>query len=47
MIATGIIVIGIIVYAVWAAKKIHKKQKNGTCCGGGCSGCVDKKYCNR
>ena len=39
MIVTGIIVLGVAAYAVWAVRKIHRNRKNGSCCGGSCSGC--------
>ena len=38
MLVTGIIVLGVAVYAVWAVRKIRKDRKNGACCGGSCSG---------
>ena len=40
MLVTGIILIGIVFYAIWAVRKIHKNRKNGSCCSGSCSGCV-------
>ena len=43
MLVTGIIVLGVAVYAVWAVRKIRKDRKNGSCCGGSCSGCVGKE----
>ena len=43
MLVTGIIVLGVAVYAVWAVRKIRKDRKNGACCGGSCSGCVGKE----
>ena len=42
MIVTGIIVLGVAAYAVWAVRKIHRNRKNGSCCGGSCSGCEEK-----
>ena len=42
MLVTGIILIGIVFYAIWAVRKIHKNRKNGSCCSGSCSGCVGK-----
>ena len=47
MLVTGIIVLGVAVYAVWAVRKIRKDRKNGACCGGSCSGCVGKEYCSK
>jgi hypothetical protein len=47
MLVTGIIVLGVAVYAVWAVRKIRKDRKNGSCCGGSCSGCVGKEYCSK
>lgn len=47
MLVTGIIVLGVAVYAVWAVQKIRKDRKNGSCCGGSCSGCVGKEYCSK
>ncbi|WP_368200134.1 FeoB-associated Cys-rich membrane protein [Blautia wexlerae] len=46
MLVTGIILIGIVFYAIWAVRKIHKNRKNGSCCSGSCSGCVGKEYCS-
>lgn len=43
MIVTGIIVLGVAAYAVWAVRKIHRNRKNGSCCGGSCSGCEGKE----
>lgn len=43
MLVTGIIVLGVAVYA----RKIRKDRKNGSCCGGSCSGCVGKEYCSK
>ena len=43
MLVTGIIVLGVAVYAVWAVRKIRKDRKNGACCGG----CVGKEYCSK
>lgn len=47
MIVTGIIVLGVAAYAVWAVRKIHRDRKNGSCGGGSCSGCVGKVYCSK
>ena len=47
MLVTGIIVLGVAVYAVWAVRKIRKDRKNGSCCGGSCSGCVGKESCSK
>lgn len=47
MLVTGIIVLGVAVYAVWAVRKIRKDRKNGSCCGGSCSGYVGKEYCSK
>lgn len=47
MIVTGIIVLGVAAYAVWAVRKIHRDRKNGSCCGGSCSGCVGQEYCSK
>ncbi|MFR8290101.1 FeoB-associated Cys-rich membrane protein [Blautia obeum] len=47
MVITGIIVIGVIAYAIWAIRKIRRSRKNGSCCSGSCSGCVGKKYCSK
>ena len=38
MVITGIIIFGITVYAVWAVRKVRRDRKNGSCCGGSCSG---------
>lgn len=46
MIVTGIIVLGVAAYAVWAVRKIHRDRKNGSC-GGSCSGCVGQEYCSK
>ena len=43
----GIIIFGITVYAVWAVRKVRRDRKNGSCCGGSCSGCIGEKYCNK
>lgn len=34
MVITGVIIIAIVVYAIWAIRKIHRNRKNGSCCGG-------------
>ena len=47
MFITGIIIFGITVYAVWAVRKVRRDRKNGSCCGGSCSGCIGEKYCNK
>ncbi|MDD3340382.1 MAG: FeoB-associated Cys-rich membrane protein [Lachnospiraceae bacterium] len=48
MVITGIIILGIVVYAVWAIRKIYRNHKNGSCCGGSsCSGCSGKGYCGK
>ena len=47
MVITGIIIFGITVYAVWAVRKVRRDRKNGSCCGGSCSGCIGEKYCNK
>ena len=36
MILTGVILAGIVVYVIWAIRKIQKNRKNGSCCSGGC-----------
>ncbi|WP_418594577.1 FeoB-associated Cys-rich membrane protein [Gemmiger formicilis] len=38
---------GIVFFAIWAVRKIHKNRKNGSCCSGSCSGCVGKEYCSK
>jgi len=47
MIITGILVAGIVVYAIWAVCKIRRDHKNGNCCGSGCSGCSTKDFCRK
>ena len=47
MIVTGIIVLGVAAYAVWAVRKIHRNRKNGSCCGGSCSGCEGNSFISR
>lgn len=47
MVITGIIILGITVYAVWAVRKVRRDRKNGSCCGGSCLGCIGEKYCNK
>ncbi|MFQ7221010.1 FeoB-associated Cys-rich membrane protein [Enterocloster sp.] len=48
MVITGVIIIAIVVYAIWAIRKIQRNRKNGSCCGGGnCSSCVGKNYCTK
>lgn len=47
MIVTGILILGVAAYAVWAVRKICRDRKNGSCCGGSCSGCVGKEYCSK
>ena len=47
MVITGIIILGITVYAVWAVRKVRRDRKNGSCCGDSCSGCIGEKYCNK
>ena len=47
MVITGIIIFGITVFAVWAVRKVRRDRKNGSCCGGSCSGCIGEKYCNK
>lgn len=47
MIVTGIVLAGLVFYAIWAVRKIHRDRKNGSCCGGSCFGCVEKEYCNK
>ena len=47
MLVTEIIILGVVVYAVWAVRKIHRNHKNGSCCGGSCSGCIGKEYCSK
>ncbi len=47
MIVTGVIVAGIVLYVIWAVRKIRKNHKNGSCCGGSCSGCSGKAYCSK
>jgi len=47
MALTIVIAAGIIGYAVWAVRKIRRDRKNGSCCGGSCSGCTSKDYCKQ
>ena len=47
MIVTGIIIVAVAIYTIWAVRKIHRDRKNGSCCGGSCSGCVGKEYCSK
>ena len=47
MVITGIIILGITVYAVWAVRKVRRDLKNGSCCGGSVSGGYGERYCMR
>ena len=47
MIVTGVIVAGIVLYAIWAVRKVRRDHRNGSCCGGSCPGCTETGYCSK